>query len=120
LIPHLSTSSPEPGPTWRAILRNDGGPQYITQETNQISNVIAEAFLLGNFIVAAPSLFTLPPTAAGHDMILTVTCRFSKRILLIKGQTTWTAAKWTVAWLTALRRADWSIPSVLIGDRDPL
>ena len=40
------------------------------------------------FTQTADWVNALPPTAAGHDAMLTVTCRFSKRILLIEGQTT--------------------------------
>ena len=62
----------------------------------------------------------LPPTSTGLDTVLTVTCRFSKKILLVAGRGDWSAKEWAVRWLTALLGHDWSIPAILIGDRDPL
>lgn len=49
-----------------------------------------------------------------------MTCRFSKKVLLVKGRLDWSALEWGSRWLTALLEHDWSIPTIMIGDRDPL
>lgn len=60
----------------------------------------------------------LPPDNEGRDTLLTVTCKFSKRVLLIMGKSTWSAEQWSEALLEGLRRADWGIPVAIISDRD--
>jgi hypothetical protein len=53
------------------------------------------------------------------DSMLTVTCKFSKRVLLIPGQATWSAAQWAKPLLKALCFVDWGIPKTILSDRDP-
>jgi len=50
--------------------------------------------------------------------LLTTTCKFSKRILLIAGHDTLTAEAWAHRFLDALLSSDWGLPSVIISDRD--
>jgi hypothetical protein len=45
----------------------------------------------GDFIVS------LPLTATGMDAALTLTCKFSKRVKIIPGKTTWSAVDWAHA-----------------------
>lgn len=59
------------------------------------------------------------PNDEGYDALLTVTCKFSKRVLLIEGSSTFTAEAWGHRLLDALLRADWGLPTVVITDRDP-
>lgn len=59
------------------------------------------------------------PNDDGYDALLTVTCKFSKRVLLIEGMSTFTAEAWGHRLLDALLRADWGLPTVMISDRDP-
>lgn len=54
----------------------------------------------------------------GFDMLLTVTCKFSKKLLLIHGKSTWKASEWAESFLDALNFADWGIPCAYISDRD--
>lgn len=61
-------------------------------------------------------LVTGIPEDQSCDAVMSVTCKFSKRITLIPGRTNWDAAKWAKALLDAL--ADWGIPSAIISDRD--
>lgn len=59
------------------------------------------------------------PNDEGYDALLTVTCKFSKRVLLVEGMSTFTAEAWGHRLLDALLRADWGLPTVVITDRDP-
>ena len=50
---------------------------------------------------------------------MSVTCKFSKRVTLIKGKDTFTAKDWAHAFLARLDFVDWGLPGELITDRDP-
>ena len=63
-------------------------------------------------------ILALPVTKDGCDSLLTVTCKASKRMLLIAGQSTWDAPAWANATLAALIGHDWGIPQAIISDRD--
>ncbi len=62
-----------------------------------------------NFIVAMPE-------TNGCDPLLTVTDKFSKRVSLIPGKTTFTAPEWAQAYLNGT--TDWGLPKVIISNRD--
>lgn len=47
-----------------------------------------------------------------------VTCKFSKRITLIKGKDTWTAKEWAHAPFSRLDLIEWSLPKEPITDYD--
>ena len=64
-----------------------------------------------DFIVALPYW-------EGKNMLLTVTCKFSKKKLLVPGFDEWSAADWANALLVALVDHDWGIPVAIISDRD--
>jgi hypothetical protein len=49
---------------------------------------------------------------------MSVTDKFSKRITLIPGRNTWTAAEWADALLERLYIADWGVPKAILSDRD--
>jgi hypothetical protein len=53
------------------------------------------------------------------DALATVTCKFSKRIALIPGCTTWKAEQWAEALVQRLTDLDWGLPKIIISDRDP-
>ena len=63
-----------------------------------------------DFIVALPG---------AYDALLTVTDKFSRRILLIVGHTTYGAEDWAPLFLDRLQLADWGLPYAVISDRDP-
>ena len=65
-----------------------------------------------DFIVALPS-------CRGYDALMTVTCKATKRGLLIPGSEDWSASDWANVFITALIGHDWGIPSAIISDRDP-
>ena len=70
--------------------------------------------------VAMDFVAALPPTKKdGFDTLLTVTCKFSKRILLIPGLSTYSAAEWADTFLAKVMGHDWGIPQGIVSDRDP-
>ena len=64
-----------------------------------------------DFILALPALLS------GLNALLTVTCKFSKKVTMVSGKDTWDASQWAVALLYEL--TDWGIPCAIISDRDP-
>lgn len=72
--------------------------------------------------IAMDFIVELPVTSyqsGAYDTCLTITCKFSKKVILKEGQATWDAAKWGVVLLTALIAYDWGIPRAILSDRDP-
>ena len=63
-------------------------------------------------------ILALPVSREGFDAVLTVTEKFSKRITLIPGKSTWTAKDWANALIERLWIADWGTPKVILSDRD--
>lgn len=51
--------------------------------------------------------------------VMSVTCKFSRRVTLIAGKSTYTASQWANALLDRLLIADWGIPEAIVSDRDP-
>ena len=68
--------------------------------------------------IAMDFIPALPTTPEGFDTLLTITDKFSKRVLLIPGMITWTAAEWADVVLAALIAHGWGIPCGIISDRD--
>ena len=52
------------------------------------------------------------------DTILTMTCKFIKRIIFIFDKSTWSIDEWTSAFLTILLKHDWNISKITICDRN--
>ena len=52
--------------------------------------------------IAMDFIVALPATKAGNDCLLTITCKATKRNLLVSGKETWTAAQWGEVVLRAL------------------
>ena len=63
-------------------------------------------------------ILALPLSHTGKDNLMTVTCKFAKRILLIPGHSEWGAAEWASALLEHLQVGEWGLPKVIISDRD--
>ena len=59
------------------------------------------------------------PECEGFNCLLTVTDKFSRKHLLIKGKITWDAKDWAKAVLDMLQICDWGVPQGVISDRDP-
>ena len=64
-------------------------------------------------------ILAMPLTPQGLDCVMSVTCKFSKRITYVPEKTTWTAAQWAAALIERLELGDWGIPKALLSDRDP-
>ena len=64
-------------------------------------------------------VLALPLSTEGFDSVMSVTCKFSKRVTLAPGKTTWKALEWAVAMLERLELGDWGLPKVILSDRDP-
>ena len=58
------------------------------------------------------------PYCDGKNELLTLTCKFTKKKLLVPGFDEWTAADWANAFLITIIDYDWGIPVVIISDRD--
>lgn len=67
-----------------------------------------------DFILALPV-----STNEDFNAVMSVTCKYSKRVTLIPGKDTWTAEKWALALLNRLELIDWGLPAVIVSDRDP-
>ena len=68
--------------------------------------------------IAMDFIVALPTTLTGMNTLLTVTCKATKRVLLVPGLDTWTAPEWAEVVLRALLDHDWGIPRSIISDRD--
>ena len=68
--------------------------------------------------IAMDFIVGLPMTSEGYDSLLTVTDKFSKRVLLVPGKSTFSAAEWADVLLAALTQQGWGIPAATISDRD--
>ena len=69
--------------------------------------------IIMDFILALP--------LAGRDhlnMLLTVTDKFSKWVLLLPGLNTHSAKDWAMKLLLELHYSDWELPKAIISDRD--
>ena len=65
-----------------------------------------------NFVLA------LLKSKTGLDCLKSVTDKFSKRVTIVSGKSTWSAMEWAEALLHRLDIADWGLPKVIISDCD--
>lgn len=71
------------------------------------------------FTLTLDFILALPTSKEGYNALMSVTCKFSKRVTLIEGVDTWTADQWAQVFLKRLDLVDWGLPGELITDRDP-
>lgn len=71
------------------------------------------------FSLTLDFVLALSMTKKKFNAIMSVTCKFSKRITLIKGTNTWSADDWAHAFLKRLDLIDWSLQKQLITDHNP-
>ncbi len=71
------------------------------------------------FTLTLDFVLALPLSKEGYNAIMSVTCKFSKRVTLMEGADTWSAEQWAHAFLKRLDLIDWGLPGELITDRDP-
>ena len=69
-------------------------------------------------IIAMNWIIALSPTAENYNSLLTITCKFIKRILLISKMNTWNAIKWVEMIIITLIEHDWNISKTIISDRN--
>lgn len=76
-------------------------------------------FIVGLPQVSSKNTFWSMPGHDTFDALLTITCKFTKKVILIPGHTTYTAEEWaTITW-RVLILLDWGAPKRMISDRDP-
>jgi len=63
-------------------------------------------------------ILALPKLKEGFDCARSITCKFSKRITLIPGKSSWNAKEWAGVLLDRLWIADLGLPKVILLDRD--
>ena len=52
------------------------------------------------------------------NVLMSVICKFSKRIIVISEKDTWKALKWTTTMLDRLNFENWELSKIIISDRD--
>ena len=63
-------------------------------------------------------ILSLPTSVEGFDMAMPVTCKFTKRVTIVPGKSTWSAKDWAKALLNQLCLVDWGLMKVILSDRD--
>ena len=63
--------------------------------------------------------FTRIPGINLLDQLLVVSCKLSKKTLLVFGHSTYKSPNWATSLLRMLQLCDWGLPQVNISDRDP-
>ena len=58
------------------------------------------------------------PMVDGFNVLLTMTCKFTRKVALEPGKDTWGAEEWANVVVTALYKRDWGIPRSFLTDRD--
>ena len=71
------------------------------------------------FTLTLDIMLALPLSKEGYNVIISVTCKFSKRVKLVEDADTWSAEQWAHAFLKRLNLIDWDLPGELITDGDP-
>ena len=66
--------------------------------------------------VTADFILALPKTKEGLNQIMSLTCKYTKKVGLIPGKDTWFAEDWARAYYK--ETTEWSLPACFIGDRD--
>lgn len=71
------------------------------------------------FILIHDFVFAFPVSTNKFNMLIFVTCKFSKRITLIERMDTWLSKQWAHAFFQCLDLLNWGFPRELITDRNP-
>lgn len=81
-------------------------------------HTIAMDFIVGLPLVPSANTPWQHKGFNAYNALLTVTCKSSKRSLLLPGHESYTAEDWAQVLGTHLLLADWACPKVIISDRD--
>ncbi len=71
------------------------------------------------FSLTLDFVLAFPLSKVEYNTMISVTCKFSKRVTLIEGIDTWLAEQWAHVFLNRLDLIDWGLPGELITDRNP-
>ena len=70
------------------------------------------------YTISMDFILALPLSNEKLDTVMSITCKFSKRIGLIPGKATYTAKDWAAALLSYLLLTGWGVPCAILSDRD--
>lgn len=76
-----------------------------------VSLAISFHIVFMNFVIALSS-------SRNYNVLLIVTCKFTKKILLLLEIDTWDVVKWVDAMIVALIDYDWEVSKIIIFDRN--
>ena len=71
------------------------------------------------FTLTLHFVLTFSLSKEGYNAIMSVTCKFLKRVMLVEGADIWSAEQLAHAFLKSLDLIDWGLLGELITDRDP-
>lgn len=71
------------------------------------------------FTLTLDFVLALPLSKEKYNAIISVICKFSKRVTLIEGADTWLAEQWAHVFLDRLDLIDWGLQGELITNCDP-
>ena len=70
------------------------------------------------YTITMDFVLVLPTANSDKDCMLTITYKYTKRVILIPGKITYLAVDWANLVIVALLAYNWGIPSAIISDRD--
>ena len=70
------------------------------------------------YCITIDFIVTLPLTCEEENSLVTITCKFTKWLLLLSGQETYTAEDWADKVITGLLRHEWGISRSIISNWD--
>lgn len=98
-------------------------PKYLALQTRQLAPYGSlqpiELSLILFFTPTLDFVLALSLSKAECNAIMSVTCKFSKRVTLIEGADTWLSEQWVHAFLNKLDLIDWGLLGELITNWDP-
>lgn len=71
------------------------------------------------FILTLDFLIALPVNKKSYNTLMSMTCKFSKRVILIESKNTFTVEDWAYTLLSRFDLVDWGLAKELITDQDP-
>lgn len=71
------------------------------------------------YTITIDFILALPESSEGLNCALSVTDKFSKRIIFVPGKDTWKAKEWAKGLIQQLDVAGWGLPKIILSDRDP-
>lgn len=69
-------------------------------------------------IIIIDFILTLSRNIQSFDVVISITCKFFKKMTLISNKTTWFVQKWIITLLNQLNIMNWDLSKIIINDRD--